>query len=263
MSLFLEDRWGGAGQVTTSTSHPPGSSSCRARLLGGCAGAVEAAGGGADVHVERDAVVGVAGHAGHVGDVQLPGEQGGGAEHVPQAVPGPAAVAAGVAPADLQVGAFEDVAVEVGGPPVLPVPSMPWPGCASARQPISQSFAARPRGIASTGYPVGGARATVSCPAGSPRRGQAPRLSVPTHPNPRYRKSLTALPGTSRFQSSPAARRSPAADNAPRDGKMTADQDPHKIPTPHTPHRTLPAPRGSSRSNTYPLVKSKSRKLPR
>ncbi len=35
---------------------------------------------------------------------------------------------------------------------------------------------------------------------------------------------------------------------------MTADQDPHKIPTPHTPHRTLPAPRGSSRSNTYPLV---------
>jgi hypothetical protein len=26
---------------------------------------------------------------------------------------------------------------------------------------------------------------------------------------------------------------------------MTADQDPHKIPTPHTPHRTLPAPRHS------------------
>jgi len=33
----------------------------------------------------------VPGHAGHVGGVELPGEQGGGAEHVPQAVPGPRA----------------------------------------------------------------------------------------------------------------------------------------------------------------------------
>ena len=43
---------------------------------------------------------------GDVGDVELPGEQGGGAEDVPQAVPGPVAVAIGIAPADLQVGAF-------------------------------------------------------------------------------------------------------------------------------------------------------------
>jgi hypothetical protein len=55
--------------------------------------------GGADVHVQGDAVVGVAGHTGHVGGIELPGEQGGGTEHVPQAVPGPPAVAAGVAPA--------------------------------------------------------------------------------------------------------------------------------------------------------------------
>ena len=73
-------------------------------LLGGCAGAVEDAGGGADVHLEGDAVVGVAGHAGHVGGVELPGEQGGGAEHVPQAVPGPLAAAGGVAPSGRQVG---------------------------------------------------------------------------------------------------------------------------------------------------------------
>jgi hypothetical protein len=46
--------------------------------------AVEDAGGSADVHVERDAVVGVAGHAGHVGGVELPGEQCGSAENVPQ-----------------------------------------------------------------------------------------------------------------------------------------------------------------------------------
>ena len=93
----------------------------RARLCGGLAGAVKDAGGGADVHVECDPVVGVTGHAGDVGDVELPGEQGGGAEDVPQAVPGPVAVAIGVAPADLQVGVFEDVAVEVRGPPVLPL----------------------------------------------------------------------------------------------------------------------------------------------
>jgi hypothetical protein len=66
-------------------------------LLGGFAGAVEGAGGGADVHVQGDAIVGVAGHAGHVGGVQFPGEQGG-AEHVPQTVLGPGAVAVLVAP---------------------------------------------------------------------------------------------------------------------------------------------------------------------
>ena len=68
-------------------------------LLGGGAGAVQDAGGGADIHVQGDAVVGVAGHAGHVGGIELPGEQGGGAEHVPQAVPGPLAAAVGVTPA--------------------------------------------------------------------------------------------------------------------------------------------------------------------
>src|ERR1039457_72530 len=87
-------------------------------LLGGVAGAVQDALGGADVHVEGDAVVGVAGHAGHVGGVEFPGEQGGGAEHVPQAVPGPVAVAVLVAPAGGPVGGRQDAAVEVGGPPV-------------------------------------------------------------------------------------------------------------------------------------------------
>jgi hypothetical protein len=43
-------------------------------LCGGCAGAVEDAGGGADVHFEGGADVGVPGHAGHVGGVELPGE---------------------------------------------------------------------------------------------------------------------------------------------------------------------------------------------
>jgi len=85
----------------------------------GFAGAVEDAFGGADIHQERGADVGVPGHAAHVGGVELPGEQRGRAEHVPQAVPGPLAVAADVAPADRQVGALEDVAVEVAGPPVL------------------------------------------------------------------------------------------------------------------------------------------------
>jgi hypothetical protein len=61
----------------------------------------------------------VPGHAGHVGGVELPGEQGGGAEHVPQAVPGPPAVAGGVTPAGRGVGALEDVAVEVGRPAQL------------------------------------------------------------------------------------------------------------------------------------------------
>ena len=89
------------------------------RLFGGSVGAVEDAGGGADVHVQGDAVVGMAGHAGHVGGVKLPGEQGRGAEHVPQAVPGPAAVAAAVTPAGREVGGLEDLAAVVGGPPVL------------------------------------------------------------------------------------------------------------------------------------------------
>jgi hypothetical protein len=41
------------------------------RGLSGClAGAVEEAAGGADVHVEGDAVAGVAGHAGDVGGVE-------------------------------------------------------------------------------------------------------------------------------------------------------------------------------------------------
>src|SRR6266487_2658373 len=48
---------------------------CRvAVLFGGGAGAVEGAGGGADVHVEGDADVGVAGQAGDVGGVHVPGE---------------------------------------------------------------------------------------------------------------------------------------------------------------------------------------------
>src|ERR1022692_1936866 len=87
-------------------------------LFGGCAGAVQDAGGGADVHVQGGADVGVPGHGGDVGGVELPGEQGGGAQHVPQAVPGPGpgAVAGGVAPAGLQVGGGQDAAVEVGGP---------------------------------------------------------------------------------------------------------------------------------------------------
>jgi hypothetical protein len=37
-----------------------------------------------DVHVEGDAVVGVAGHAGHVSGVELPGEQRGSTENMPQ-----------------------------------------------------------------------------------------------------------------------------------------------------------------------------------
>src|ERR1700678_4715720 len=86
-------------------------------LCGGCAGAVQDAGGGADVHVQGGADVGVAGDGGDVAGVEFPGEQGGGAQHVPQPVPGPGAVAAGVAPAGRQVGGCQDAAVEVGGPP--------------------------------------------------------------------------------------------------------------------------------------------------
>src|SRR6202042_890593 len=50
---------------------------------------------------------------------ECPGEQGGGAEDVAQAVPGPLPGAVGVAPAGGVVGGLEDVAVEVGGTPVL------------------------------------------------------------------------------------------------------------------------------------------------
>ena len=86
-------------------------------LNGGCAGAVEDAGGGADVHVQGGADVGVAGDGGDVGGVEFPGEQGGGAQDVAQAVPGPGAVAVLVAPAGQVVGGGQDAAVEVGGPP--------------------------------------------------------------------------------------------------------------------------------------------------
>jgi len=57
-----------------------------------------------NVHVKGGADVGVPGHGGDVGGIEFPGEQGGGAQHVPQAVPGPRAVAAGVAPAGSRVG---------------------------------------------------------------------------------------------------------------------------------------------------------------
>src|ERR1700745_1244713 len=89
-------------------------------LSGGCAGAVQDAGGGADVHVEGDADGGVAGHAGDVGGLEGPAGQGGGAEHVPQAVPGPGAFAVGVAPPGGVVGGRQDAAVEVGGPHQVP-----------------------------------------------------------------------------------------------------------------------------------------------
>jgi hypothetical protein len=91
------------GDAATEGMHQPALTASVARntrqgagLSGRFAGAVEDAGGGADVHVERDPVVGVPGHPGHVGGVELPGEQGGGAEHVPQAVPGPPPVAVAV-----------------------------------------------------------------------------------------------------------------------------------------------------------------------
>ncbi len=69
------------------------------RLFSGCSGTVEDSGGGANVHVEGGAVVGVPGHAGYVGGVELPGEQRRSTEHMPQRVPGPLAAAAGVTPA--------------------------------------------------------------------------------------------------------------------------------------------------------------------
>src|SRR5689334_10136289 len=108
-------------------THAPGDSTaaamsscipkCRSYLCGGGAGAVEDAGGGADVHVQGGADVGVAGDSGDVGGVEFPGEQGGGAQDVAQAVPGPRPVAVLVAPAGLVVGGGQDAAVEVGGPP--------------------------------------------------------------------------------------------------------------------------------------------------
>ena len=126
-------------------------------LLGGCAGAVQDAGGGADVHVEGDADVGVAGHAGDVGGLQVPAEQGGGAEHVPQAVPGPGADAAGVAPPGGLVGGRQDAAVEVGGPPL---------GAAGGGE--HQSEGVGRRRPARRGPPGGGRR---SCPPAGSRPG--------------------------------------------------------------------------------------------
>src|ERR1017187_9998658 len=115
---LLRDEPGGTGQIAACVSRCPVPSSWPGVLCGAGAGAVQDAGGGADVHVQGGADVGVAGHGGDVGGVELPGEQGGGAQHVPQAVPDPLAVAAGVAPAGRQVGGGQDAAVEVGGPPV-------------------------------------------------------------------------------------------------------------------------------------------------
>src|ERR1017187_6221256 len=78
-------------------------------LVGGGAGAVEGSGGGSDVHVEGDPDAGVAGEAGDVGGVHVPGEQGGGAEDVAQAVPGPGGVPGrGGAPAGGMVGGGQD-----------------------------------------------------------------------------------------------------------------------------------------------------------
>src|SRR5450755_455786 len=86
-------------------------------LCGGGVGAVEDAGGGADVHVEGGAGGGVAGEGGDVVGFEVPGEQGCDAEYVAEAVPGPVAVAGGVAPSGWLVGGCQDAAVEVGGPP--------------------------------------------------------------------------------------------------------------------------------------------------
>src|SRR5499433_4292758 len=94
-------------------------------LLGGGAGAVEGAGGGADVEVEGGAVVGVPGQAGDVGGVDVPGEQGGGAEHVAQAVPSPWPSAVAAAPSGGLVGGGQDAAAEVAGAPVLAVGGVP------------------------------------------------------------------------------------------------------------------------------------------
>ena len=81
---------------------------------------VEDAGGGADVHVEGGPVVGVTSHPGHVGRVELPGEQGRGAEDVAEAVPHPPPFPLRVAPAGRAVSAGQHVPLEVRRPPQLP-----------------------------------------------------------------------------------------------------------------------------------------------
>jgi hypothetical protein len=97
-------------------------------------------------------------------------------------------------------------------------------------------------------------------PARSPRRSQAPCPRVLTHPNPRLRKSLGA-PDQARHASSaaPAARRSLLQTTYRAKVKTTAGHDPTKFPH-HTRHRGS---HGSSHGNTYPLARSKNRKLPR
>jgi FMN-dependent dehydrogenase len=96
----------------------------------------------------------------------------------------------------------------------------------------------------SPGHPVMTRRQALA--AGGPERPSPARQVVrgaasPPQRPPRtrirgYRKSLTAPPGTSRFHSPPAARRSPAADNAPRDSKN--DGRPRSPQNPHTTHAT-------------------------
>ena len=98
----------------------PATAGCGPASVGGAARALQRAGDTADVHLEGDPDVGVAGEAGHIGDVHPPGVQRGGAEHVPQAVPGPPGTAIRIAPPGRQVSGLEDATVEVGGPPVLP-----------------------------------------------------------------------------------------------------------------------------------------------
>src|SRR5579862_1988287 len=105
--LFPSEWRGGTGAVDgPRVSHARSLIADGQALVGGGASSVEDAGGGADIHVERDAVVGVTRHPGHVGGVELPGEQRRGAEHVPQAVPGPRPLTRSVTPAGGQVGAL-------------------------------------------------------------------------------------------------------------------------------------------------------------
>lgn len=94
----------------------------------GAAGAVEDAGGGADVQVERDADIGVRGQAGDVAGLDPPGEQPGGAEDVAQAVPGPRSAAVVTAsqyrrrPSSVQTARHRPPASE-GGYTVMPASS--------------------------------------------------------------------------------------------------------------------------------------------
>jgi len=98
-------------QARRSRADPPHESICPAPHCVGAwssgrlAGAIQDADDGADVHVEGDAHVGVAG-PGHVGGIRAPGEQGGSAEHMPQAVPSPLSAASLVAPSGGRVGAL-------------------------------------------------------------------------------------------------------------------------------------------------------------